>query len=373
MLLLFFSTLFWSFVYFLIPVHLADVGLTGYEIGVLTALYVGMSLVVSFPTGFINDRWTVKATLVLGIIMFTTFLLGISLVTSFLLFIPLFVIGGLGIHIEEASIRTITYKTKMKRKEGEKLGFYRLVHLTGSSLGLLIGGAIIFLFDFSLGLAIMGIIYLLSLALTSFKTHMHHTIRLIDYGHDIMSKGILPVVAVLFLYSLHWGAEATSYGLFLANNLGLDIFMSAMYIAFSLPALGAVCYFFGMRVDRKKTDVRHLLVGGFVISGIGLVLHTIPIAWISFLFRVVHEVGDGMTMIAFFIWVSRIFGKKRIGGDTGIMFTIMLVGQMIGSLIYGPLGFEMGYHFPSIISGVTNIVSAVLLVTFMRFIKLRLK
>ena len=118
MYLLFPISLFWSFIFAVLPIYLSEIGFTGYEIGILAAIYAISSIFVSFPTGFVNDRWTIRLTLVAWIILVSSFLLGISLLASFVLFMPLYFLGGLGYNMGNVSIRTLVYKTRREGNEG---------------------------------------------------------------------------------------------------------------------------------------------------------------------------------------------------------------------------------------------------------------
>ncbi|NIQ17388.1 MAG: hypothetical protein GTN43_01050 [Candidatus Aenigmarchaeota archaeon] len=53
------------------------------------------------------------------------------------------------------------------------------------------------------------------------------------------------------------------------------------------------------------------------------------------------------------------------------MFTLTLLGHVVGSLIFGPIGYHMGYHIPLIISGMINILCAFLLIAFVRTFHVR--
>ncbi len=369
--LLFLFSLLWSFIFVIIPVYLSTIGLNGYEIGILLAVYAITSVFVSFPTGVVNDRWTIRLTLALGIVMVSAFLLGLGFFESFLLSIPLFLIGGLGSNLEEVSIRTLVYKTKTKNEEGTKFGIYNLVRHTGASIGLFAGGILIYFLDFSLSIKIIGILYLLLIPFVSFRPVTKYRVKLAEYKRDILNRKIISLGLVMFLFSLHWGAEGTSFGLFLRHNLGLDMFQLGVYTSVTLLFLGVTAYIFGRRIDRGKSNMKNVFVGGMLVSGIFHILHTIPIPWISFLLRIPHEVGDGMTMIAVYFWISKLFGVKRVGGNSGFMFTLMLLGNVIGSLVFGPMGYLLGYHIPLIVSGMTNIACAFLLLLFAKIFKLR--
>lgn len=369
--LLFFFSLMWSFVFVLVPIYLSNIGLTGYEIGVLLAVFAITSIFVSFPAGVVNDRWTIRLTMIVGIAMVSSFLLGLGFFESFLIFIPLFFLGGLGTNLEEVSIRTLVYKTRMEGREGEKFGIFNLVRNIGGPLGLFIGGALILLLDFPLAFKIIGILSLLLIPLVSFRPVMRYRVKLVEYKMDFINKKVVSLGIIMFLFTLHWGAEHTSYGLFLRNNLGLDMFLIGVYTSVALFILGVTAYFFGKRIDSRKSNMKNVFITGMIISGVFHILHTIPIVPLSFILRIVHEVGDGMAMIAVYFWVSRLFGVERIGGDSSLMFTVMLFGQVIGSLIFGPIGYLMGYHIPLIISGMINILCAFLLLIFVKVFRIR--
>ncbi len=369
--LLFVFSLFWSFSFVLIPIYLSDVGLNGYEIGVLIALYAITPIFFSFPTGVINDRWTIRLTLLAGIVMVSSFFLGLGFFDGFLIFLPFFLLGGLGSNLEEISIRTLVYKTKMKGKEGGKFGIYNFVTNLGRSLGLFVVGTLIFLLDFSLALKMIGVLYLLIIPFVSFKPIMKYKVKLVEYRRDFLNRRVVSIGIIMFLFTLHWGAEGTSFGLFLRNNLGLDMFLVGVYTSVTLLFLGFTAYVFGKRIDQRKSNMKNVFVAGMIISGVFHILHTIPIVPLSFLLRIPHEVGDGMTLIAIYFWVSKLFGVKRIGGNSSLMFTLTLLGHVVGSLIFGPIGYHMGYHIPLIISGMINILCAFLLIAFVRTFHVR--
>jgi predicted MFS family arabinose efflux permease len=78
-----------------------------------------------------------------------------------------------------------------------------------------------------------------------------------------------------------------------------------------------------------------------------------------------------MAAIAVYFWVSKLFGVERIGGDSSLMFTVMIIGNVAGSLVFGPVGQVMGYHIPLIVSGVTTILCAFLLIAFVKAFHIR--
>jgi MFS family permease len=73
--------------------------------------------------------------------------------------------------------------------------------------------------------------------------------------------------------------------------------------------------------------------------------------YLSFLFRIVHELGDGFLAALIFVFISRLFEKENIGGSSGILTAVMTLGHMVGALAFSVIGYAYGLQYPFIISG----------------------
>lgn len=366
----FFFSMFFSFSSFVMPVYLSSVGLNGYQIGVLVSLYAIASVFVTFPTGVINDKWTIRLTMVAGFFMVSVFFFGLGLFESFVIFLPLFLIGGLGNNLGDISLRTLVFKTKIEGREGRKFGTFTLIRFLSMSLGLFIGGTLVFLVGFHLGFGIIGLLYLLVVPFVSFRSPAKYTVKFGQYKKDVLNKKVIFIGLVMFMFALHWGSERTAFGLFLKKDLGLDMFMFGLYTALALPFLGFASFYFGRRIDAGKSNLKMIYFAGMILSGVSYILNTVPVLWFSFVMRIIHEFGDGMADIAIYFWISKLFHVERVGGGSSVMYTLMLVGQVTGSLVFGPLGEIMGYQVPIMITGVTSIMSAFLMLAFVRIFRI---
>ena len=126
-------------------------------------------------------------------------------------------------------------------------------------------------------------------------------------------------------------------------------------------AAAMAAFYFGRHIDRK-IDYKKLFIYGMIVSGVTHALLTYPDVYISFIFRAIHEIGDGITTVALMVWIGQKFDKTRIGGDSGIFYVLMTLGSFFGALIYGPIGFEYGYAYPLIISGIITIFCGLMFV-----------
>jgi hypothetical protein len=129
--------------------------------------------------------------------------------------------------------------------------------------------------------------------------------------------------------------------------------MAGAYLALSFSAF---------LVGRLKDDPargRRLLLFGMTLSGLGLILMTVGDIRLSFVFRLIHEGGDGLMGAFVVLTISRLFEKRTIGGSAGILTTLQTSGHMAGSLIFPWLGFRAGLHVPMIVAGAILLGNAV--------------
>jgi hypothetical protein len=92
-------------------------------------------------------------------------------------------------------------------------------------------------------------------------------------------------------------------------------------------------------------------LAGMTLSGLGLILMTVRDLRLSFLFRFLHEGGDGLMGALAILTMSRLFEKRTIGGSAGLLVAFQTSGHMAGSLFFSWLGFRAGLQVPMIVAG----------------------
>jgi MFS family permease len=83
----------------------------------------------------------------------------------------------------------------------------------------------------------------------------------------------------------------------------------------------------------------------------GLMLMTVPNVYLSFLARATHEAGDGLMGALATIFISRLFERRNVGGNAGLLMGIFTLGNMVGAQLFSPLGYSLGLQFPFLIAG----------------------
>jgi MFS family permease len=354
----FFARLFKGFIFIFVAIYLLGLGMDGLQVGLLASIIPITSLFIGLPTGIVNDRLDIRYTILLGYACFSAFFLGLVFFPDFILLIPLFVLGGIGLNIIEVSYRNYVFKDNEPWHEGRKYGLYTFSDILAWSAGAFLGFTASGFLGQELTLLLIGLYYLaISPLLLLMKPEKVARTRLFQYKKDFFHANNILLSVIVFILATHWGAEMTSYGPFLETVLGLDIIGVGFYYGFSIFFLGLAALVFGNRIDHK-TDFKKLFIIGLLISGTAHILMTIPQYYVSIAFRAIHEIGDGVAEVSLLFWLGRKFSKSRIGGDSEIFFVVMTLGNFLGALVYGPIGFAYGYSWSLIIAGITLIGDA---------------
>jgi predicted MFS family arabinose efflux permease len=155
---------------------------------------------------------------------------------------------------------------------------------------------------------------------------------------------------MIFVIGLHWGLEGTVYSPFLRQYFNLSTFGLSVYISLSLIALALSSLFIGFIPFDLKVNKRLFLLA-LILSGGGLIFMVNRSLGLSFVFRLVHEAGDGLLGALVVLFISRLFERDSIGGSSAILLTVMTCGHMAGALIFSSLGFRFGLVYPFLVAG----------------------
>jgi len=338
-------------VIFLFPLHFLKLGFSGWQIGFILAVFAAAPLVVSFPTGWINDRLSM-AGVIRGALLAQGFLLVLAaLVRTFPLMTAVYLLLGMANNVLDVSLQSLYYKDERAMDENRKFGAYNFWMGFGPALGVVAGGLVTKVAGFETVLAAFGGATILAfVAVGSFGRQKFHAVSLRDYGRDIFRGKTLLFIVFLFVLALHWSVEGSVYSPFLERNLGLGPFLTSAYIGGGLVVLAFSSLLFG-RVGFNARLNKRLMLASMFFSGAGLVLMTLRPPAVSFLFRLLHETSDGLMGVTIAVFISRLFERRTIGGSAGVVLSIQILGQMAGSLVFAPLGYRAGLQVPFLASG----------------------
>ncbi len=357
----FFKQMLISFTFFFLPLLLFDLGFDGLQIGILMSIFNIVTLFSSFPIGIINDKLSIRYVIIVGMLLESVFFAGLYAFENFWVIIPFFIAGGLGGNMIDTSIRSLTFKALGPGKRGRKLGIYQVASTGGFGIGIVLGGFMLAGLQFS-GVMLITSAAFLVMALMSYLVTESKIERfpISEYKSIILRRKTAIFLLPLFLFGIHWGAEHTSYSLFLREVLGLGFVGIGIYMGIPVIVLAIVSLIIGYRIDRTGNN-RTPFFAGLLISGIGHVMMAYPVVPISFMFRVLHEIGDAMAAVGYNVSFSKVFKVERVAGETSIAYTVMIMGAVLGSMVFGPVGYAYGFALPLIASGLISLISLAIL------------
>jgi MFS family permease len=345
--------------FFLAPLHFLKLGFGGLEIGLIVSAFGLAPLFFSFPTGWTNDRFSIKRVILAALMAQGAALVLIGLVTRAPLMALVFLLFGIANNALDVSINSLYYKNESGGNPNRKFGTYNFWLSLGPPAGILVGGALMGWAGYRALLTVFAALTLVAtLALHGLEGERLFIVRFREYRTNFMRKKVLAFSLFLFVLALHWGVEGTVYSPFLRTRFGLSDFEVGLYISLAYLALA----FSSLGVSRLEFDPernRRLFLLGMSLSGLGLIFMVVRDVRVSFLFRFIHEGGDGLIGALAVLYISGLFERRTIGGSAGILTALQTSGQMAGALVFSALGFRSGLQYPFYIAGALLLANAV--------------
>ncbi|GEM_PF-291842 len=326
------------------------------QIGILFSVQAVTGILASFPAGMGNDRFSSRMMIAGGLFSQAVCFFLMSVVTSFIPFAVVFTAWSLFSWVFRLSIDVYFLKTDTRDAIGRRIGFFQAWRFVGMAVGTVFAGYLITGLDFKVSFRIIGLVCLgLSLLSGLMPVTATTLVRLSDYRADFANKRVLLFSVWMLLFATHWGAEQTSYGLFLRKALclsfsGMGLYISAEYIMIVL------CLILMSGSISKKENFRRIAIFGLLASGLGHMGMIIKPTYVSLIFRLIHGFGDGLIILVQYYGISRLFSIEHLGGDTGLISLVLMIGYCIGAMIYSPIGETFGYGYPLWISGLLTLL-----------------
>jgi MFS family permease len=345
--------------FFLAPLYFLKLGYNGLQIGLIVSCYSFAPIVFSFPTGWMNDRLSMKRVILAALLAQGLLFVLIGQTRNAGLMALVFLFVGVANNALDVSTNSLYYKDDTDPNPNKKYGLYNFWLAVGPPVGLVIGGILTFTSGYRTLLAVFAVFMAVStLALRGFGREKFSVVTIREYRSNILRKRTLAFSAFLFVLALHWGVEGTVYSPFIKSRFGLNDFQAALYMAVAYVglALGSLAV---SRLPFRPEGNRRLLLLGMMLSGLGHILMVQDDVRLSFVFRFIHEAGDGLMGALVLLTISRLFEKRTIGGSAGLLMSIQTAGLMTGAMAFSSLGYRAGLQYPFFVSGALLVADAV--------------
>ncbi|MBF0118343.1 MAG: MFS transporter [Desulfobacterales bacterium] len=337
---------------------------SGNQIGILFSINAITGMLAAFPAGIGNDKISSRTLIILSLFFqgLTFILLGIA--KSFIWVLLIFITWSLSNWIFRLSMDVQFFKVDASKALGLRIGFYQGWRYAGFTIGAIFSGFLISKLDFKYTLMIIGVICFILIIPSMFlaKTKLAK-VKISDYKAYFSNKKFILFAIWLLLFATHWGAEQTCYSLFLRKDLNLSMHGLGLYISSEFIAIIIAIVISGNLIS-KGFSIRRLAMYGLFTSGIGHIGMTFTPIYTSIAFRMIHGIGDGFIFVIMYYGIATLASLEHLGGNAGLISFSTMIGYVVGSLIYSPIGENFGYYFPFWISGFLTLL---LIIPFIYF------
>lgn len=350
-------------------IYYTQIGLHGYQQGVLFAIYPAVSILSAIPIGMLNDRISSKNLAFLGYVLNGLNLWLVSYVGgNFPALIAIITMGSFGVTMSNLSIDSLFYKTGDKEKP-KQIGSYVGSYLLAAGMGVMTGGFVLETMPIELWLRIIGGLTMAAALLTTILPRTEtFKFELKDYKNDFFKAPVMIFIGMIFIWAVHMGAELTSYGLLLKEDFGLDYQQMGIYMGLAIMAM-FVWAKLAIYFIEKKIPILSILYIGLLCSASGHLIMIMSNIEISFVGRVIHEAGDAFMLVFLYYGVRNLFSNKRAGGMAGLVNFIQMSAMIVGSLIFAPLGHTFGNTYPFLVGTELCLIATFLAGRFGNLIK----
>ncbi len=348
-----YASILWMLLAYL-PIYLKQLHIPDGGIGILISIFSATMLLIAVPFGYLSDKFSPRRLVQFGISLFLIAMVGLCFIKNFSGISLLLLIGGSGSAISLISIYSLYYKNLGIQNRGKEFGLFLLAAHFGYSFGPLAGGYILSHFNKMSYLFIFAIFLLILLLAISTKLKDANPIRFAirEYKDDLARKEVLYLILIVLVMGIHFGAERTSFSLFLRENVGLANYQIGQIFFYVGIWIGIIALISGHIFDRKRNIIALLSIG-LLLSGTFQVLTSMVSSFRSVLpVRLLHTAGDSFVILSYGLMVSLIFTRQRVGGNYGFIRTVMTCGIFFGAIISGFLARQFGYGNPFIFSGI---------------------
>lgn len=355
----------------LVPVYAVDLGASGFQVGLIIAVFnVARALLNPF-SGRLSDRWGRKPFIVLGLFLYGVVSVFYVMAITVESLILVRIIHGFTSVLVIPVAMALTGDIAPQHRLGLYMGTLNMAVMLGFAIGPVLGGGIREYFGMSAAFYTMG-----GLALVTLVGVM---VFLPKDSREKVSRGDQPVAPLnvllkhrvvqgLFLLRFFIAAGQGSVYTFLpilalhmqitSSQVGLILGVNIFLIVF----LQRIC---GDIADR--VDPRYMIIGGTLLSALAVLGMPFVFGFYKILFlNIVMGIGNGIAMPGGFVITGQLGRSMGMGSVMGLTDTGWSVGMIVAPVMSGIIMDSLGVPSIFITGGVLTIIGVLLLAFFLR-------
>lgn len=353
----------------ILPIYFTEHGVDLPTLGVVVAAWPAARLVGEPAFGWVADRASRKALMVVGLVLAAAFAVGPLFVAGPAAFIAMRALSGLSASIYDPAARGYLVDANPPERQGETFGLYAAAQMGGVMIGPAIGGlAAAATSQPTIVFWVAGITLLLSAVLIQWRVpelaRGIHTAEEAAREEDATIRPArilnrLLVAAVVFnigsffaggAYEVVWSLYLTSLGAGL-DAIGLTFFTFALPILVLSPVSGRF-------IDRQGGFLA-LAIGLAVVAACGFAYPLVPQVWFVAALGLVEGTAFAFASPALYLLVSRASPPGRSSTAQGLFGAAGTVGTIVASLLAGILA-SIDLRYPFFTAGIGIAVAVVI-------------
>ncbi len=345
----------------ILPIYFTEHGVDLPMLGVVVAAWPAARLLGEPVFGWVADRTSRKAMMVIGLLLASVFAVLPMFVIGPLAFVAVRALSGMAASIYDPAARGYLVDANPPEKQGETFGLYGAAQMGGLMIGPAVGGlaaaatnqpTIVF---WVAGIALVVSALLIAVRVPELPRGVHTTEEAAR-EEDAATRprrllNRLLVAAIAFNVGSYFagGAYEVVWSLYL-TSLGADLAAIGLtFVSFALPIL-LLSPVMGKFIDRDGGFLA-LVVGMLGIAVCGVLYPLVPEVWFVVALGLVEGTMFAMASPALYLLVARASPPGRSSTAQGIFGAAGTIGTIIASLGAGAMA-AVDLRLPFIVSGV---------------------
>jgi len=354
-----FAFLYWM-IFAYLPIFLKSYGIRDDQIGLIIGSYSIASLSLMIPIGLFSDRLSSRKLLLASSLLFCFHFFVLIVAKTFFPILMAVLLGGFG----AGGLIIVLPSLFLKHvgSEGKEIAYFQASSCLGYALGPLCGGILLeylplnFLFYSAL---LVGIILVMSVSLLPDIPSTAFLVK--DYYKDLKSPSVWLLIVTILIMGIHFGVERVNLSLYMKMKLNTESFYIGLFFAIIGLWMAIISPPMGYLKGIKKSAFSWLALSLF-LSGMFQAITGLTSTFKSFvLVRLMHTSGDSLMLLEISLITALLFPSGRLGGHSGLLFTIRTGAAFFGAAIAGIINQQFDYALAFIISGCLSILWALLL------------